>query len=195
MSPEYSKVYIPSESAGRFEALLREIGGSFHSKFSTQTELRLTAAAIWISESESLRQQVSRFKQPQADQVIEAGINAGVVNLVSDAFKERQKGDIDLVTARGILADIFTADLPESLPEYIVLLTTSKGDLLSAGVHSSRLSPREIAVLINRYGLINGQEKKTSEIARDFGLNVMAMQRVEGRAIKKIGWRFRHKDD
>lgn len=48
------------------------------------------------------------------------------------------------------------------------------------------LTPKEKAILIFRFGLIDGQPRLLKEVAQEFGLEYPLIRRLEGQALRKL---------
>lgn len=181
MSPEYKKVFIPTQSVESFEKLIQELGGNFEGKRSLPEEFQDELEEKWLQEVNLARPFVAKFLEAKADPLLETAVNKGITNLVSDAvavplyrnpINGEHEENFNLASIKQEIENLFLESLPDKIPDNYSLQTGLKGNVLVMKKikYRPRLRPRQIVCLINQYNLAEGNKKTKRELAKGFGL-------------------------
>lgn len=181
MSPKY-EIEVNHALAKGFEEWAKAKGVEITRKAPSQRDERDVTAALWQQQRTSAAASIAMLRHPvnpKADLISENGIT----NFMVDVFR---KYPIFIITSRirsalketrEALSDIFTKNLPEQLPDDVVLHRDSSGkNLLSqlpgfAKHEPLRILPRHVEALIKLYGLDGIPKKSPAQIGRELGVS------------------------
>lgn len=121
----------------------------------------------WDRHTLGLRPLVNIMREPP--QEILDGVNNGVISLIGRAFHISDTNRFDVNDVRGKLTEVFERSLPIKVHPSSIYKGTG-GERLFTRYSQDVLTPHDISVLIEKYGLASGFRKSFEEIALEQGL-------------------------
>lgn len=173
MSMRYKEVRIPAGAREAFEAFVSDINGTFRPGIPTRE-----APQLWREQTQDARDLLDQFRGPHNPQTEEA-ITNGLRQLIQDSYTQMYsagrgytlrekpipiKSDIDWDIVKKEVTRYFNASLaPERAQLYHVNVPHGQPTLVPTH-HDRYLSPRQVAIALQTYGLTTGERIPTKAI-------------------------------
>lgn len=193
MAPRY-EAYVPSGREKEFETYVRNwLGGDPGVKTPDPRDSQGSLTTEWSRQIAEVTPLVDAFTMTHESVQVQLNINRGVISLVRQAFSSSSlKDTIDWHTVRQTLGRIFRESTPEQPPQGLIFGSRSDAKdthlTYSTPTHQqNRFLPRQVKLLIKRYGLSGEQAKTIQEIAQEEKLSPSAVRAV----LKTSLWRVR----
>lgn len=134
-----------------------------------------TARALWALEQPQALGMVNQLAAVHEDPQVQAGIDKGVVVLISHMYRNC-RSNINWQEVKAALVSIFTEKLPKQLPDGILMMTNKRGcALMGDDVTKGIILPRHMIILMERYGLADGMQRSSRQVAQIHGVQATAM--------------------
>lgn len=144
---------------------------------------------LWALQAAPVREKLATLRE-EADPDRLEQLNVNLLRFVHAAFAGDPtatiRDDIDPEALRRTFSEELLRFVPEDIPSYITLQQLAKGPTLSRMQPSRVLLPFEIAVALDRHGLVDGQEKSLQNVAAAFGVKKQRVSQISQDVQKRL---------
>lgn len=182
MSPEYV-IRVSKEEDPWFKNIAAEGRIQILSERLTPEENKAQARFLWNEQTPITRELIAEFKRDH-DPETEKRITSGILSLIVDIFPNNDPHDfrtldeVEIPALKGALVSFFESSVPEDLPEDVFYLSAPKPFLTKRGDGVNRLLPLHVSIILEKYGLVDGQPKPAASICRKYNLSISALTQI-----------------
>lgn len=179
MCAEYL-IHVPEEYEQWFEGLPNV---KIQTKRLTFEENRAQARELWNKQAPKARGLIAEFKK-EHDPETEENIKEGILSLMGAVFyyyspdRFKTLTEVDINTLKSALVSFFEFSTPEDLPENVSFLPSPKPSLTRKWSTKPHLLPLHTILIIEKYGLADGQLKTTNSVCKKYRFSVATIDQL-----------------